>query len=124
MKFCPQCRNVLYSIEEETTSKGESYAIQKCRKCDYKEKISPEHPLIYEHKLKEDTSIKLTLNPYLKYDPTLPRFTEIQCPSKDCPSKTNAKSDVVGVKIDKHNVIWMYQCAICDTTWKQNAQAV
>jgi hypothetical protein len=73
--------------------------------------------------LKEDTSSKLVSNPYLKYDPTLPRFSEILCPSKSCPSKSGSKSDVVGVKIDKQNVTWVYQCALCDTTWKQNCQA-
>jgi DNA-directed RNA polymerase subunit M/transcription elongation factor TFIIS len=118
MKFCPECKNVLYSIEEES-----GHAVQKCRKCEYQEKISPDHPIVYEHVLREDTSAKLVLNPYLKYDPTLPRFSEIQCPAPECPSRSGKKADVVGVKIDRQNVIWMYQCANCDTTWKQNAQA-
>ena len=118
MKFCPQCKNVLYSIEE-----GSGHAVQNCRKCEYTEKISPDHPVVYEHVLREDTSAKLVLNPYLKYDPTLPRFTEIQCPAPECPSRSGTKADVVGVKIDRQNVVWMYQCANCDTTWKQNAQA-
>lgn len=123
MKFCPVCRNVLYTIEEDSTSKGEPFAVQSCRKCDFKEKISAEHPIVYEHILREDTSAKLVLNPYLKYDLTLPRFIQIVCPSSECPSKSGTKPDVVGVKIDRQNVIWMYQCANCDTTWKQNAQA-
>ena len=121
MKFCPLCKNVLYSVEEDST-KGDPFAVQNCRKCEYKEKISPDHPVVYEHVLREDTSAKLVLNPYLKHDPTLPRFTEIQCPAPECPSRTGTKGDVVGVKIDRQNVIWMYQCANCDTTWKQNAQ--
>ena len=108
MKFCPQCKNVLYSIEEDSTAKGQPFAVQSCRKCEYKEKIS---------------SAKLVLNPYLKHDPTLPRFTEIVCPAPECPSRSGKKADVVGVKIDRQNVIWMYQCANCDTTWKQHAQA-
>ena len=118
MKFCPVCNNVLYSIEEDSTSKGDPFAVLNCRKCDFKEQVSRENPIVYEHLLKEDTSSKLVSNPYLKYDPTLPRFSEILCPSK-----SGSKSDVVGVKIDKQNVTWVYQCALCDTTWKQNCQA-
>jgi hypothetical protein len=78
---------------------------------------------VYEHLLREDKSDRLALNPYLKFDPTLPRFTEIVCPNKECPSKSGAAPDVVGVKLDAKNVIWMYQCANCEFTWKQNARA-
>ena len=75
---------------------------------------------MYEHILREDKSDRLAMNPYLKHDPTLPRFTEIICPNKEC----TAKPDVVGVKLDAKNIIWMYQCANCDTTWKQSARAM
>jgi DNA-directed RNA polymerase subunit M/transcription elongation factor TFIIS len=118
MKFCPVCRNVLYSIDEE-----EGHAILNCRKCEYKEEISKDNSIVYEHILKEDSSVKLVMNPYLKHDPTLPRFSEIDCPNKECLTKKGTKNDIVGVKIDKQNLIWMYQCSVCDTTWKQNSQA-
>jgi len=26
--------------------------------------------------------------------------------------------------LDAKDMVWMYQCANCDTTWKQNARAV
>jgi DNA-directed RNA polymerase subunit M/transcription elongation factor TFIIS len=118
MKFCPVCRNVLYSIDEEN-----GHAILNCRKCEFKEDISRDNSIVYEHILKNDSSVKLVMNPYLKYDATLPRFTEIDCPNKECPTKQGTKNDIVGVKIDKQHLIWMYQCANCDTTWKQNSQA-
>lgn len=117
MKFCPSCRNMLYSIDEDETGS----ALRSCRKCDYKEPVSRDTPIVYEHVLKDDKVKTLTINPYLKNDPTLPRFTEIPCANDDCPSKKGSKSDVVGVKIDRINVIWMYQCAVCDFTWKQNS---
>ena len=43
---------------------------------------------------------------------------------KLCLSKHGKKADVVGVKMDAKDMVWMYQCANCDTTWKQNARAV
>lgn len=118
MRFCARCNNMLYAIAE-----GEEGAFYACRKCTYREPITKETPLVYEHSLKEDTTAKLSLNPYLKQDPTLPRFKTIACPNATCPTKSGVPSDVVGVKIDAVNVTWMYQCAVCDTMWKQNAQS-
>lgn len=102
---------MLYMIEE-----SESGSIKlKCRKCPYFEDAPA---LLYEHDLREDTSTLLATNPYLTQDPTLPRFNTIQCPNDSCPSR-GKESDIVGVKIDKVNVVWMYQCAVCSTSWKQ-----
>jgi len=114
---------MLYGIEEDTADDGQKFAVLSCRKCEYKESVTRENPVVYEHILREDKSDRLAMNPYLKHDPTLPRFTEIVCPSKECPSKQGSKPDVVGVKLDAKHIVWMYQCANCDTTWKQSARA-
>ena len=118
MKFCPVCHNMLYGIDDDADTKT---AVMSCRKCDYKEPLSRENPIVYEHNLREQ-STSMAINPYLKFDPTLPRI-DIQCPTKECPSNHGAKADVVGVKIDRTNLIWMYQCSNCNTTWKQNGAA-
>lgn len=121
MKFCPACRNVLYGIEEDTVD-GIKTAVRSCRKCEYKEPISRENPVIYEHSLREDKSVRLVMNPNMKNDPTLDHFTNIICPNKECPSRTGtAKPDVVAVEINDKYLVWMYQCVNCDTTWKQSA---
>lgn len=112
MKFCPDCKNMLYTIEED----GEGIKL-KCRKCPYSE-ASP--ALLYEHNLREDTTARLIVNPYLAKDPTLPRFKTIQCINEECPTR-GSESDIVGVKIDATNVVWMYQCAVCSHSWKQSA---
>ncbi len=113
MKFCEKCENMLYSIEER-----ENTAFYKCMNpvCSYEKEITQENPIVYEHNLQQDMSIQYSMNPYLKLDPTLPRFTTMKCPNQACTIKP---SDVVGVKLDATNVVWMYQCAHCDTTWKQ-----
>jgi DNA-directed RNA polymerase subunit M/transcription elongation factor TFIIS len=108
MRFCPDCKNMLYYIEA-----GAGGIELKCRNCQYSE-ASP--TLLYEHNLREDTTAHLIVNPYLAQDPTLPRFKTIKCPNDTCTS-----NDVVGVKIDAVNVVWMYQCAVCSTSWKQSA---
>lgn len=116
MKFCPDCRNFLYDIEER-----EGLALLKCRSCKYEERVDKENAVVYEHDLQRDTSVQHSINPYLKHDPTLPRFTNMVCPNKECPTK-GKESNIVGIKLDSTNVAWLYQCAVCDTTWKQLAR--
>ena len=124
MKFCPACRNMLYAIDEATVD-GIKTAVLSCRKCEYTEPLDKENPMVYEHLLREDKTIRLAYNPYLKNDPTLDHLTNIKCPNNDCPSRTgNIPSDVVPVKINEKNLIWMYQCVNCSFTWKQNSGAI
>jgi DNA-directed RNA polymerase subunit M/transcription elongation factor TFIIS len=114
---------MMYAIDEDVVD-GTKTAVLTCRKCEYKEPITKNQPVVYEHSLKDDTSTRMAVNPYLKYDPTLPRFKEIVCPNVDCPSRKGKTPDVVGVKVDAVNLVWMYQCANCDYTWKQASRAV
>ncbi len=109
MNFCPDCNNCLYALEETGEAAG-----FKCRKCPYVREITHDNPLVYEHNLREDAAIRLTANPYLKDDPTLQHFKTIQCPTKGCPSQ-----DVVGYKLSVANLVWLYQCTVCNATWKQ-----
>ena len=116
MKFCKTCNNMLYSIEER-----DKKAYFKCRSCPYEEEVTKENPIVYEHDLQQDTSVQYSINPYIKHDPTLPRFTTMVCPNKTC-STHGGESDIVGIKLDSINVAWLYQCAACGVTWKQLAR--
>jgi hypothetical protein len=112
---------MLYGIDEESVD-GIKTAVLSCRKCEYKEPIGKENPVIYEHVLREDKSVRLATNPYLKNDPTLDHLSNIVCPNVECPSRTGAaKPDVVAVEINEKYLIWMYQCVNCETTWKQQS---
>ena len=123
MKFCPACRNMLYGIDEATID-GTKTAVLSCRKCEYTEPLDTNNPVVYEHVLREDKTTRLAINPYLKNDPTLEHLSNIVCPNATCPSRSgNAKPDVVPVKLNDKNLVWMYQCVNCDTTWKQNSRA-
>lgn len=109
---------MLYQIVER-----DKRAFLKCRSCPYEEEIGKENPVVYEHNLQQDTSTQYALNPYMKYDRTLPRFN-IQCPQENCPSRRKPASEIVGMKLDPVKVLWMYQCVDCDHTWKQTAGGV
>jgi DNA-directed RNA polymerase subunit M/transcription elongation factor TFIIS len=115
MKWCPTCQNMLHEYHEK-----DGILFQKCRACSHEEKVSVEDPLIYEHDLRQDLSVHYAMNQYLKYDPTLPHFTNMKCPNITCPTK-GKNSDVVGVELDKVNLVWQYQCKQCSATWKQSA---
>lgn len=116
MKFCTKCHNMLYEIKVDDG--GAKY---KCRACPYEEPIRRDNPIVYEHDLQQDTSIQYSINPYLRHDPTLPRFTNMVCPNSTCPTRGSA-SNIVGIKLDATNVVWMYQCVACGETWKQSAR--
>jgi DNA-directed RNA polymerase subunit M/transcription elongation factor TFIIS len=116
MKFCQQCNNFLYNIEER-----DKKAFLKCRSCPYEEEITKQNPVVYEHDLQQDTATQYSINPYLKHDPTLPTFTNLVCPNDACPTHGKA-SNIKGIKLDPVNVMWLYQCVACDTTWKQLAR--
>ena len=109
---------MLYDIEEE-----EDKANLCCRKCSYKEPISKDNPVVYEHVLREDTTIKLAMNPYLKHDVTLAHLDNIICPNAECESLKTKKNDIVPVKINEKLLVWMYQCVVCGTTWKQKSSS-
>jgi DNA-directed RNA polymerase subunit M/transcription elongation factor TFIIS len=123
MKFCPACRNMLFGIDEDTVESKKT-AVLTCRKCDYRESIGKDNAMVYEHILREDKTSRLVLNPNLKNDPTLDHLSNIVCPNASCSSRVSgATPDVVPVKINAKNLIWMYQCVNCDTTWKQASRA-
>ena len=110
---------MLFEINEETID-GSKAAVMSCYRCPYKEPVSPENPLVYEHILKEDKTTSLSLNKNWKNDVTLPRFDNIICPNEECPSHARGvQNEVVAVKLNEKNLIWMYQCVHCETSWKQ-----
>lgn len=127
MKFCPLCRNFLYSIEEDVVNDVKT-AMRACRRaaCGYKEPVDMSNPVVYEHALREETTAALVMNPYLKHDPTLEHLTNVTCPNKGCPTHTDPALvwDVVPVELDTKHLLWMYQCAHCNQTWTQTSRMV
>ena len=116
MKFCLKCRNMLHNYEERD---GVMY--QKCRACPYEEAVTRENPIVYDHNLQQDTSVQISINPYMKDADVLPRFDNMVCVNETCITR-GRPSNIVGLKLDATNAIWLYQCAACATTWKQAAR--
>ena len=123
MKFCPTCRNMLYAFTEDVVGEKKT-AVHMCRSCPYKQAVTRENPVVYERVLRQENAASLAMNPYLKHDPTLEHLSNIVCPNNQCPTKANRSlvPDVVPVEIDNKNLVWMYQCAHCDSTWTQSSR--
>ena len=68
---------------------------------------------------REQQKIDNVINKYTKLDPTLPRTNTIKCPNTECISNTNKneKQEVVYIRYDDMNMLYIYLCAKCDTTW-------
>jgi DNA-directed RNA polymerase subunit M/transcription elongation factor TFIIS len=122
MKFCAACSNMLYGIDEKEID-GKKVAVLSCIKCDYVEPIGADNPVVYEHILKKGTAVSMSMNPYLKHDPTLIHLDNVKCRNDDCSSRSGKKWDVVAIKTDDVKLVWMYQCANCSETWEQSSRA-
>ena len=114
MNFCDKCDNMFYMKIDDKDS-----LVYYCRNCgNEKTDVSVANLCVSTY---EDVTNKTVnkINEYTKYDPTLPHSYTIKCPNKKC--KTNAgeaTTDVIYIRVDDSNMIYMYLCTTCDYNWK------
>ena len=116
MKFCTQCQNMYYIAIDEINGNELMYY---CRFCGHKDQQLTENGVIVlktQFKKGEQTCTHM-VNKYTKYDPTLPRKTNMKCPSADC-TTANVDADIIYLRYDDTNMKYLYICAHCETTWK------
>ena len=61
------------------------------------------------------------INKYTKYDPTLPRVSNIKCPKTQCLTKQEEdapKTEIIYMRYDDVNMKYIYICVHCAHTWK------
>jgi DNA-directed RNA polymerase subunit M/transcription elongation factor TFIIS len=116
IRFCPTCRYYLYlQVEGE-----EQNLFRVCRSCGYKEE-DIKGGLVMETTVREHATegYKILLNEYTRQDPRLPRLKTIPCPDPACDSNHGkAPSDVIYIKHDAVNMLYMYICDVCGFTWR------
>ena len=116
IRFCPTCRYYLYlQVEGE-----EQNLFRVCRSCGYKEE-DVKGGLVMETTVREYATegYKILLNEYTRQDPRLPRLKTIPCPDPACDSNHGkAPSDVIYIKHDAVNMLYMYICDVCGFTWR------
>ena len=127
MKFCKHCDNMYYIKITESNPENLVYY---CRNCGFEESILTNN--INDDKLNNDEGICVLdtelqqsqlkfnniINPYTKFDPTLPRMI-MKCPNDECESnKSDSKNhEVIYIRYDDTNLKYIYICPTCDTKW-------
>ncbi len=122
MHFCTECNNMYYlKITEENANS----LIYYCRNCGHENNtLTAENVCVSDTQIKrsEDQYVHI-VNEYTKYDPTLPRINTIDCPNSKCASNQEGdkvEREVIYIRYDDTNMKYMYVCAICNTSWKND----
>ena len=66
------------------------------------------------------------INEFTKYDPTLPVTDVIPCPNQACVSnhsdeKKRAKREIIYIRYNKTELLYIYMCKHCNATWKSTS---
>ena len=65
----------------------------------------------------DDDFHKQYITPYIAYDPTLPRSSEIACINKQCLRTPDKPNDVRYVKVNANDMRYLYSCSHCGYFW-------
>ena len=116
LRFCPVCENYLYTdVDAESLD-----LFRVCRKCGHKEKDT-KGGLVMEMMIQQQSAegYKILLNEFTRKDPRLPHIRKnITCPNAGCDSNKAGKDpDVIYIKYDAVNLLYLYICDICGEKW-------
>lgn len=115
MKFCKSCENMYYVGTKEDTDD----LIYYCRFCGDIDNNTENVVVLQSQIKKSEHNFTHIVNPYTKYDPTLPRIRggAIKCPNEQC---TDPQKEIIYMRYDDDNLKYLYICTTCDTTWKNS----
>ena len=119
MEFCNLCENMLYVKIDVQDNKQQLQNY--CKNCNFVKDLPNDKSIVivknnYE---KKDKNYEMFINPYIKYDPTLPRVNNIKCINKDCKSKSkDVNNEVIYIKYDNDEMKYLYYCVHCENFWK------
>jgi DNA-directed RNA polymerase subunit M/transcription elongation factor TFIIS len=122
LRYCPVCDNYLYMQVD-----AESQELRRiCRKCGFKEDDA-KGGLVMEMMVQQKSSegYKILLNEFTRKDPRLPHIrSNITCPNTVCDSNKGGKNpDVIYIKYDNVNLMYLYICDICGDQWHSRNRA-
>jgi hypothetical protein len=113
--FCPICGYYLYL----STEGPEGQLIRVCNNCSYK-KEDAKGGLISEILIQERAAegYKILLNEFTRTDPRLPHIRGVmKCPDPACESNHGKDSDIIYIKYDAVNLLYLYICDVCGYQW-------
>ena len=94
MQFCSECNNMYYMRLSADSAGGNSDNLEfYCRNCGHEDSVLTNENIICVSEYQtqsSDMKLKNMINKYTKYDPTLPRATNILCPNPLCSNHTSS----------------------------------
>lgn len=117
MRFCDVCENMMFlSLSEEDKLH------HRCKNCGHEVEAIDERGgmacVLDKNYIDDETKYRQFVNPNIKYDPTLPRVSAIQCSNPACTKPAGQDNEVIYLKYDRVNLKYMYYCCFCETFWK------
>lgn len=114
MKFCHVCDNMLYVKTEDNMQ-----LINYCKNCNHWAIEDPSNlamPLTDSGQLLDSKKKELEnlMDPSIKYDPTLPRVSNIVCKNPSCTKKPEEANEIIYIKHDPENMNFLYFCCKCE----------
>ena len=123
MEFCKVCDNLYYM---KINSEDNDNLIYYCRNCGHEDtELTKDNICVSKTQLKRsEQKYNHIINEYTKLDPTLPRINTISCPNNECSSnKEKGDREVIYIRYDDMNQLYIYLCAKCDTVWRTDGNA-
>jgi hypothetical protein len=118
MHFCSICDNVYFIKVNE--DKDMVYFCKSCGNEEVKHKDNGSICIIDDNKVDDATKYSQYMNKYLKYDPTLPRVSNIKCTNPTCTKDEDEANEVIYLKYDHAGMKYMYYCCHCEYFWRLN----
>lgn len=117
MEFCDICRNMLFVKTQDDA------LVKHCKHCLFsKELDSTKAVKITETLYSEDDLLYMQhLNKYIRFDPTLPRTSDIQCTNSGCSGPKN-ESRIIVYKYHPVHMKYFYCCDYCGHSWRTESK--
>lgn len=115
MNFCDYCNNMLYVDSDEN-----KHLIHYCKTCGFKKSQGAGTKSVCiteDNKINDFTKYSQYINPYLKYDPCLPRVNNIKCTNISCTKPSTKDNEVIYIKYDATHMKYLYNCCDCNHFW-------
>lgn len=112
LRFCPNSNDLLYPKEDRDRKK----LIYACRNCEYK--VDAIDHCVYRHSIHHTSAETTTIIQDVRSDPTLPRSSEVHCPSCD-------HGEAVFFSLTtSEGMSLFFQCVACAGKWKDEGSAI
>lgn len=122
MRFCDGCNNMYY-IKTKEEENDNTKIVYYCRNCGKEDENIEQNYVVSSFNKSDNLSDNSFVNPYTKYDLTIPRVNTIKCINPNCKSYTEDNNNhILLIRIDEVNMKYIYLCSICDTKWKSDVK--